>query len=59
MVLFACPKKNIFLGYEYQHMIEWRSLQAIFPWNVILLVGGGLALAEGFQVKIKLIYSYF
>lgn len=49
LVLFACPKKNIFLGHEYEHLIKWKSLQEIFPWNVILLIGGGLAVAEGFQ----------
>jgi hypothetical protein len=50
--LFACPKKNVFLGNEYEHLIKWKSLQEIFPWNVILLIGGGLAIAEGFQVNL-------
>ena len=51
LLLFACPKKNVFLGNQYEHLINWQSLQKVFPWNVILLVGGGLAIAEGFQVK--------
>jgi hypothetical protein len=43
------------LGNEYEHLIKWKSLQELFPWNVILLIGGGLAIAEGFQVNLFLI----
>ncbi|CAF1119454.1 unnamed protein product, partial [Brachionus calyciflorus] len=47
--LFACPKYNIYKGRNYEHLMNWKQLQNIFPWNVILLIGGGLAIAEGFQ----------
>lgn len=77
LLLFACPKENIFAGklyfkanfdafYDiiknkiegkpYQHLIDWKSLQKIFPWSIVLLLGGGLVMADGFKVKI---YSFF
>ncbi len=37
--LFACPKKNVFKGEAYEHLISWKQLQELFPWNVILLIG--------------------
>ncbi|CAF0964879.1 unnamed protein product, partial [Brachionus calyciflorus] len=49
LLLFACPKYNIFKGQHYEHLMNWKQLQNIFPWNVVLLIGGGLAVAEGFQ----------
>lgn len=49
LALFACPKKNIFKGHHYEHLISWKKLQEIFPWNVLFLIGGGLAIAKGFQ----------
>ncbi|RNA30676.1 solute carrier family 13 member 1 [Brachionus plicatilis] len=52
--LFACPKNNIFQGEDYVHLMNWKQLQTIFPWNVILLIGGGLAIAEGFQKNLNL-----
>ena len=30
-------------------MLEWDSVQRKFPWGVILLMGGGFALARGAQ----------
>ena len=32
-------------------MITWKEFQAVMPWEVALLVGGGFALAEGTQVQ--------
>ncbi|MFZ5425493.1 MAG: SLC13 family permease [Thermodesulfobacteriota bacterium] len=44
LALFACPadfKKGVFL-------LDWKTAVKI-PWDVILLFGGGLCLADGFQ----------
>lgn len=46
---FVWPKKNIFVGYRYEHLLKWKDM-IDFPWDVILLGGGSLAIAEGFQV---------
>ncbi|XP_023180354.1 solute carrier family 13 member 1 [Xiphophorus maculatus] len=32
---------------KYEAMISWDEFQALMPWKVALLVGGGFALAEG------------
>ncbi|XP_035812497.1 solute carrier family 13 member 1 [Amphiprion ocellaris] len=32
---------------KYESMISWKEFQALMPWKVALLVGGGFALAEG------------
>ncbi|KAM4734520.1 solute carrier family 13 member 1 [Anableps anableps] len=32
---------------KYEAMISWEEFQALMPWKVALLVGGGFALAEG------------
>jgi hypothetical protein len=50
--LFICPRKNIFKGEKYEHLLDWKKVQQILPWSVVLLVGGGLALADGFNVLI-------
>ncbi|XP_053175348.1 solute carrier family 13 member 1 [Scomber japonicus] len=45
LVFFIAPAH----GYnrEYEPMISWEEFQASMPWRVMLLVGGGFALAEG------------
>uniref|UniRef100_A0A671UJP3 Solute carrier family 13 member 1 n=1 Tax=Sparus aurata TaxID=8175 RepID=A0A671UJP3_SPAAU len=35
----------------YEAMISWGEFQAAMPWKVVLLVGGGFALAEGTKVS--------
>ena len=37
-------------GKPYSHLITWDKINANFPWNIILLSGGGIALAAGFNV---------
>ncbi len=41
-------------------LVTWNYLKQNFPWDVILLLGGGFALAEGTIVslskKVKIIY---
>lgn len=44
IVLFLIPSKTT----AGQMLINWESAVAL-PWGIILLFGGGLALAEGFQ----------
>lgn len=46
---FVWPKKNIFAGHKYEHLLKWSDM-IDFPWDVILLGGGSLAIAKGFQV---------
>jgi hypothetical protein len=48
--LFACPRKNIFKGEKYENLLDWKQLQQVMSWGVLLLIGGGLAVADGFQV---------
>jgi hypothetical protein len=38
-------KKN-FKGEIYEPLIKWDKLMKIFPWSVVFLIGGGLALGE-------------
>lgn len=44
------PKKNPFKGHEYEHLVNWKNIQQLFPWNIILFAGGSFALAKGFEV---------
>ena len=34
----------------YKPILNWKVMATKFPWDVILLLGGALALAEGVQV---------
>ena len=43
------PKNNLFKGFDYEPLITWNKINATFPWSILLLAGGGLALAEGFK----------
>ncbi|XP_046890295.1 solute carrier family 13 member 1 [Hypomesus transpacificus] len=36
---------------NFEAMITWKEFQAVMPWEVALLVGGGFALAEGTQAE--------
>ncbi len=50
ILIFICPKRNIFKGESYEHLINWENLQGLFPWDLLLILGGSLIIAEGFQV---------
>ena len=49
-ILIAWPKTNIFKGNEYVPLISWSDIEKLFPWNVLLLLGGSLAMAKGCDV---------
>jgi len=44
IILFIIPTQN---GFE-QKIMDWQTARKL-PWNIILLFGGGFALAEGFK----------
>jgi len=31
-------------------LLDWPTVHRMMPWNIILLLGGGIALADGCQV---------
>lgn len=46
VVLFLIPCKD----FKGERLLEWKNA-APLPWNILLLFGGGLALAEGFTAS--------
>lgn len=36
---------------ETQPLLTWRKAQETVPWNIILLLGGGFAMAKGCEVR--------
>jgi hypothetical protein len=42
---------HLLKGEKYSHLISWKELQAVMPWNVILLIGRQIIF------KIKLVIS--
>lgn len=46
-IITSWPKQNIFSGKKYEALLSWKFIQTNFPWSIILLVGGSLAMAEG------------
>jgi solute carrier family 13 (sodium-dependent dicarboxylate transporter), member 2/3/5 len=66
-VLFLWPKKAP--GFKdidsdgkpppYEPILTWQVVSRKFPWDVVLLLGGALALAEGVQVNITRNFAIF
>lgn len=38
---------------ETQPLLTWRKAQETVPWNIILLLGGGFAMAKGCEVRLS------
>ena len=43
---------------KFEYLLNWNNVIRKLPWNVILLFGGGLALAEATQVRPELVQSF-
>ena len=37
----------------YETLLDWNTVQSKLAWNVVILLGAGLALSAGAKVKIK------
>lgn len=46
-----------FISLHQEAMISWGEFQAAMPWKVVLLVGGGFALAEGTKVSCEFLMN--
>jgi hypothetical protein len=44
---FLCPAPNT----ETEPLLSWKKAQETVPWNIILLLGGGFAMAKGCEVR--------
>ena len=44
IILFIMPSRSS----ETKRIMDWKTVQKL-PWNIVLLFGGGFALAQGFQ----------
>ena len=40
-------KKKLSFKEKYEPMLTWKIIEKHFPWTIIFLVGGSLALADG------------
>ncbi|KAK0141820.1 Solute carrier family 13 member 1 [Merluccius polli] len=49
LLLFIIPANRP--THTYRSLISWEDFQRCMPWEVVLLVGGGFALAEGTRVS--------
>jgi len=48
LFLFFIPAKS---GHKGSKLLTWEEVQADIPWEILLLIGSGLALAEAFSVN--------
>jgi len=39
ILVFMCPKENVFRGKPYSNLMKWKVIETEFPWGVILLGG--------------------
>lgn len=38
---------------ETEPLLSWKKAQETVPWNIILLLGGGFAMAKGCEVRAR------
>ena len=54
-LLFIVPKSNPFRsirrGESVESLLTWKTINEKMPWNVLLLLGGGIALSGGFKAS--------
>uniref|UniRef100_A0A3B3ZY92 Uncharacterized protein n=1 Tax=Periophthalmus magnuspinnatus TaxID=409849 RepID=A0A3B3ZY92_9GOBI len=50
-LLFLIPEKALLLEDSLTPMITWKDFQRLMPWEIVILVGGGYALAAGCKVS--------
>lgn len=50
MCLFPSPAPNT----PHVPLLSWKKAQESVPWNIILLLGGGFAMAKGCEVDVGL-----
>lgn len=43
---------SVCTGGKVEPLVTWLHLKKDFPWNVVLLLGGGFAMAEGTIVSL-------
>jgi len=41
----------------YVPLLSWRRAQECVPWNIILLLGGGFAMAKGCEVPNYMLFT--
>jgi sodium-dependent dicarboxylate transporter 2/3/5 len=49
-ILFLIPAKNRDQGNDNRRILTWKTATGL-PWNIVLLFGGGFALASGFKAS--------
>ena len=61
ILAFICawPKQNPLKSENYEPLMTWKDIEKQFPWRLILLLGGSLAMAEGCEVKTFNLILYF
>uniref|UniRef100_A0A6I8NGQ6 Solute carrier family 13 member 1 n=1 Tax=Ornithorhynchus anatinus TaxID=9258 RepID=A0A6I8NGQ6_ORNAN len=57
ILFFLIPAKRLtkttatgeIVAFDYSPLITWKEFQTFMPWDIVILVGGGFALADGFE----------
>jgi sodium-dependent dicarboxylate transporter 2/3/5 len=56
MLLFVLPSEVPSLSRRATRLLDWKTTQDKMPWNVIMLLGGGFALAKGLAFDFVLMF---